>query len=64
LGISESTNKTVAIKGLAEGRTCMYRIKSTCGKIKVKHQTMREVLSELKEKNDYWNDKDKKAPEP
>ena len=64
LAINETFNSTVSIKGLPEGRTCMYRIKSTCGKIKVKHETMREVLTQLKEKNDDWNDKDRKEPEP
>ena len=49
LEIDEQSNKTVQIKGLGEGNTCMYRIKSSCGKIKVKHQAMREVLSESKE---------------
>ncbi len=59
LEVNETSNSTVAIKGLAEGRTCMYRIKSTCGKIKVKHQSLKEVLSEIKEKKDDWNDTDR-----
>ncbi len=62
--IDEKVNKTVQIKGLAEGRTCMYKVQSSCGKIKVKHQAMREVLTELKEKmDDDWNDKEKKEVE-
>ena len=65
MAIDEKVNKTVQIKGLAEGRTCMYRIQSTCGKIKVKHQSMKEVLSELKEKkDDDWNDREKRQIEP
>jgi hypothetical protein len=54
--VNENENKTVQVKMLPQGHTCIYKVHGQCGRVKVKISKKTHVVTDIKQEMQNWNE--------
>ena len=56
LEINQTANHTINITDLPEGRTCIYKIHSSCGNVRTSHEAVRYLRPQERENEIDWDE--------